>query len=372
LISTYMNYQLITRDLNASLNRVQSQPMVQRETEYYLQNITKVTSIDEFLADTRLFNYAMKAHGLEEMAYAKAFMRKVLEEGLDDPNSFANKLTDKRYTEFAKSFNFHKHGAQTTIYNAAQQGTVQNYLLKDSLDNGPSEPEELHAKTAYYLKNIVLVRSIEDFLADDKIFEFAMRAHGFDEELPAKDLVRRMLEGGIDDPDSLANKHDDSRFRDLVETFNFARYGETTTTRNPAQQPSIDRFLRQTLEEEAGAQNEGVRLALYFERMAPNISSYYEILGDRALGIVVRTMLGLPDAVAQLDIDKQVQLMKSRIDIEDFKDPKKLSDLVNRFTTMWEINNPSSPQMSSIATLFQPPQFGISTDVLMTIAKMKR
>jgi hypothetical protein len=372
LISTYMNYQLITRDLDASLNRVQSQPMVQRETEYYLENIKKVTSIDEFLADDRLFRYAMKAHGLEDMAYAKAFMRKILEEGLTDPNAFANRLTDNRYKEFARSFDFSKHGANTTIYNAAQQGVVENYLFKSAGKPNPPGSEQLAEKTGYYLANITQVRSIDDLLRDDQLYEFAMRAHGFDKTLPDKDLVRRMLEGGIDNPDSLANQHDDSRFRELVETFNFARYGETTTTRNPTQQPSIDRYLRQTLEEEAGTQNEGVRLALYFERMAPNIDSYYAILGDRALGIVVRTMLGLPDAVAQLDVDKQAQMLKSRIDLEDFKDPKKLSEMVNRFTTLWEINYPSASQQSSIAMLFQPPQFGISNDILMTIAKMKR
>ena len=34
-------------------------------------------SIDDFMKDTRLYNYAMKAFGLDDMAYAKAFMRKV-------------------------------------------------------------------------------------------------------------------------------------------------------------------------------------------------------------------------------------------------------------------------------------------------------
>lgn len=371
MINTYTSYQLITRDMNQSLDRVQNQPMVQRETEYYLENITKVKSIDDFLGDDRLFRFAMKAHGLEDMAYAKAFMRKVLEEGLDDPNSFANKLTDKRYQEFAKSFNFVRHGADTTIYNAAQQGTVQNYLLEAVANGVAIDNPVLKENTAYYQANIASVRSIDDFLRDDRIFQFAMRAHGFDGDLPSKQVVRTMLEGGIDDPDSPANKSSDERFAKLVESFNFARYGEDATTINPAQKPAIDKYMRQTLEEDAGRQNEGVRLALYFERMAPKMTSYFEILGDRAIGSVVRTILGLPDEIAQLDIDKQVALIKSRIDIEDFKDPEKLQDLLTRFTTMWEINNPTASPQAMITTLFQPPQFGISPDVMMAIAKMR-
>lgn len=371
MINTFTSYQLITRDMNQSLDRVQSQPMVQRETEYYRENISKVKSVDEFLGDDRLFRFAMKAHGLEDMAYAKAFMRKVLDEGIDDPNSFANKLTDKRYQEFAKSFNFVRHGADATVYNAAQQGTVQSYLL-EAVSNGVAIDNPLVTEnTDYYLKNIKSVRSVDDFLRDDRIFQFAMRANGFEGDLPSKQVVRTMLEGGIDNPDSPANKSSDERFAKLVESFNFARYGEDATTINAAQKPAVDKYMRQTLEEDAGRQNEGVRLALYFERMAPNMTSYFEILGDRAIGSVVRTILGLPDAIAQLDVDKQAALIKSRIDIEDFKDPEKLQELLTRFTTMWEINNPTNSPQAMITTLFQPPQFGISPDVMMTIAKMR-
>ena len=67
--------------------------------------------------------------------------------------------------------------------------------------------------------------------------------------------------------------------------------GETATTYNRAQQPAIDKYMRQTLEENAGEQNEGVRLALYFERKAPTLTSFYEVLADPALAKVVRTAL---------------------------------------------------------------------------------
>ena len=51
------------------------------------------------------------------MAYAKAFMVKVLEEGISDPESFANKLTDKRYAEFARTYNFAAGGVDTNLIN---------------------------------------------------------------------------------------------------------------------------------------------------------------------------------------------------------------------------------------------------------------
>ncbi|EKF18071.1 DUF1217 domain-containing protein [Nitratireductor pacificus] len=373
MINTFTSFHLINRDIARSMERVQSQPAVQRETAYYQANIGRVTSIDEFVNDDRLFRYAMKAHGLEDMAYAKAFMVKVLEEGISDPESFANKLTDKRYADFARTYNFAAGGANTTTYNPTQKGTVDKYVslaIRNGVDPGS---EALLKDINYYLQNISQVKSADHLLADDKLLTFAMVAHGFTDEVIDKRALKALLEGGVDDPKSPANQQSDKRFLALATTFNFERYGEDTTTHNATQAPAIDKYLRQTLEEDAGKQNEGVRLALYFQRKASSIRSYYEFLAEPALAKVVRTALGFPEALAQANIDKQVDLIKDRIDLEDFKDPEKLDEFLTRFTNMWELANPSGNQLSSIAALYsQPAEFGISTDVLFTIAQLKR
>jgi hypothetical protein len=106
MVSTYLSYNLVNRDIKTSLNRTGSDPLVARQTEYFKENISKVTNLEEFLDDYQLYSYAMKAHGLEEMTYAKAFMKKVLESDLSDDKSFANQLTDERYRNFAASFQF--------------------------------------------------------------------------------------------------------------------------------------------------------------------------------------------------------------------------------------------------------------------------
>ncbi len=74
------------------------------------------------------------------------------------------------------------------------------------------------------------------------------------------------------------------------------------TSLERAQQGVADKYVRQVLEEEAGQQNEGVRLALYFQRKAPGLSNAYQILADRALSTVVRTALGLPPMTAAVDM----------------------------------------------------------------------
>ena len=64
MLTTMTSYQMAIRDLPRSLEVVQSDQLVQRDTEYYLENIGNVNTIEDLVDDDRLFRYVMKAHGL--------------------------------------------------------------------------------------------------------------------------------------------------------------------------------------------------------------------------------------------------------------------------------------------------------------------
>lgn len=255
MLTTIASYRVISANFERTLTNTAKQPQVARESEYYLANIEQVKSIDDFMGDDRLFRFAMKAWGLGEMTYAKAFMRKVLTEGIDTNTAFANTLTDPRYREFAKSFNFKTFGSATTVFDDVRQGAV-------------------------------------------------------------------------------------------------------------------DRYVRQQVEEDAGVQNEGVRLALYFERKASGIASPLNILADKALLQVAITALGLPETMSLLDLERQEQLIADRLDVEDLKDPEKLEKFLTRFAAMWEINNPTSVEASP-ALLIQPVEVGFSANLLASLQNLK-
>ncbi|WP_269932426.1 DUF1217 domain-containing protein [Aminobacter sp. HY435] len=372
MLNTYTSYQMIAKDLGKALDRVEAQPIVERETEYYLKNITKVKSIDEFIKNDRLFKYAMKSHGLEDMAYAKAFMKKALKEGIANPDSFANKLTDKRYAEFVKTFNFAELGDQATVFNKAQQGTTTKYLVAVNLAGGDPNSEAVKKEVKYYQENIVKIKSAKELLANDRLYVFAMNAYGLGGSVENKEMMAKVLAGGVRDPKSYANQMADTRFAAFATAFNFEAYGADATTINAAQKPSTEKFFRQTLEENAGKENEGVRLALYFERKASSISNFYQVLADPALAKVVRTALMLPEAFAQADVDKQVKLFEQKLKVSDLSDPKKLGEFLKRFTSLWEINNPTSPALQSAGILFgMPTSYGVSTDLMFAMQKLR-
>ncbi len=134
-----------------------------------------------------------------------------------------------------------------------------------------------------------------------------------------------------------------------------------------AQQGTVDLYNRQTLEQNEGEKNDAVRLAMYFERKAPDLESVTGILADSAIFQVVRTMYSLPDEMAMLDIDKQIEMLEERVDITDFKDPDKLAKSIERFSAMWDAQNGEAAAASSVGLLFGSTGGTLSADMLLSL-----
>lgn len=226
--------------------------------------------------------------------------------------------------------------------------------------------------TEDYLARVGEVKSVEEFLADDRVYRFAMKAFGLEEMTYAKAFVRKVLEGGVDDPDSFANRLADRRYRELAETFNFAAFGRAATAFDATQKGTVDRYLRQTLEETEGARNEGVRLALYFARRAPDLTDPIDVLADPALLRVVQVATGLSPATSAADIDKQGALIAERVDVAELSDPEKLDAFLARFTSLWELQGggAAQPQVPSVL-IGQPRELGISQGLLQSIQSLR-
>jgi len=221
----------------------------------------------------------------------------------------------------------------------------------------------------YYLDHISSVKTIDAFVNNSRLFSFAMKAFGMEDMAYAKGLVRKALVEGVDNSKSLANRLADPRLRDFVTAFNFQRRGEYTTGFQETQQGTVDRYVRQALEENAGKDNEGVRLALYFERKAPEIKDAFSILADKALLKVVQTALGIPAESATQNIDKQAALIDKKLPPGSLEDPKKLTAFLQKFTSRWDATNTSS--QSALPALLVQSASGVSATTLAAIQNLK-
>jgi hypothetical protein len=249
---------------------------------------------------------------------------------------------------------------------------VTNDLTR-SLQTTSKQPQ-VARQTESYLAEIGKIKSIDDFIKNDKVYRYAMQAFGLDDMIYAKAMVKKVLTEGTDSNTSLANKLNDPRFKELATVFNFKTYGETTTDSADAKQGVVDRFVRLQLENQNGQQNEGVKLALYFARKAPSLSSTLGILADKNLLKVAQTALDIPESTGLMDLDKQAAMYAKRIDIADLKDPAKLDKFIVRFAAQWEMTNGTgtSASASSPAILFGgASSMGVSSSVLASLQNLK-
>ena len=243
--------------------------------------------------------------------------------------------------------------------------------LSRTLD-GVSRSPIVARETAYYLSHIGNIKSVDNLISNRRILQYALNAFGLSDVAYAGALVRRVLEGGIDKPDALANRLVDQRYRDFVSTFNFVRYGAATTAFDKAQKGTVERYQREVLEERTGALNEGARLALYFQRKAANVTSPLGLLADKALLIVTQTALGLSPSTSNLSIEAQQKIIAGKLDVADFKDKAKLEHFLNTFIARWDLNNPVADSSPSFATVFSTGNVVIGPDILTAIQKIQR
>lgn len=102
----YGGWRFLNRTLETQQAQFARSPVLQREAQYFRDNIGKIDTAAELVADTRLLKVALGAFGLDSDLQSRFFIRKVLEEGTLEPRALANRLADKRYLELSRAFGF--------------------------------------------------------------------------------------------------------------------------------------------------------------------------------------------------------------------------------------------------------------------------
>lgn len=291
--STYTSYLVLNRDINSSLSRVAKQGDVALNTAYYEENIGKVTTAEEFVNDYRLFSYAMKAYGLEEMTYAKAFMQKVLESDPNDATSFANTLTDTRYAEFAKAYNFSGDMAK------AQTSAQTDNLVTAYQDSFTQEEADIKSETAYFQGKIGSVDNVNDIIGNDRLRNYVLESFGLDATYTSKNYLSNVLTSDLDDPDSVANQASNDAWRKLAAAFNFSAdgtvaAGETAQSADQTSDLRLDYIYNKSsfpsdLLFEANQE--------YWEKNVAEAGSASEITSDERLLDYVKTTFGLRETM---------------------------------------------------------------------------
>ncbi len=359
----------------------------------YETRIKTVTSLDDFLTSnakddvdgndkmTEIWDVALRAYGIDPDEVSTNQLRKILTSDTTDSKSYANKSGDERFVNLANAFNFDSDGKLEEPILAQSQSVTENYVSEYEtqktkyLTGTAKKTAQTAAETeaTYFQTQMQTITTAKQFLSDSRLVDFVLTAKGIDPKSVKSDDLKKMFSSDLSDPNSFVNQQSDTTYAEIVSSFNFDKDGNITEDAiGSAQQrgevlQTVNNYYQQSLEEQEGDTNEGVRLALYFQRMAPDITSAYQILGDTALFSFFTTSYNLSSYISNMDVDKQADLVNKYIDISKLSDPDYVEKMEKRFTALYDSANKTT---TSAAETILSGSSSISSDTLLAVAQL--
>lgn len=224
---------------------------------------------------------------------------------------------------------------------------------------------EMTRDAAYFAENIGDVATAEDLVADRRLLKVALGAYGLADDIDSKAFIRKVLSDGTLDSTDLANRLSDKSYYAMAAAFGFD-LGTPSTKLSDFADKTLDLYSQRQFEAAVGEQNNSYRLALNAERVLGDLAAksssentkWFTIMGNEPLRTVMETALGLPSSVAQLDVDQQLSIFKSRAaaafgasTVSQFTDPDKMEALVRRYLLRDEVANIAAPQSAASIAL---------------------
>jgi Protein of unknown function (DUF1217) len=226
------------------------------------------------------------------------------------------------------------------------------------------------AATAYYKANIGSVKSASDLVNNYRLLSYALQAYGLGDQINSTALVKKVIEGGVSNPKSLANTLPNPAWKAFAAAFDFTDSGSASPSSASSVATTTGDYVEQQLESNEGQQDPGVQLALYFQRVAPTVTSSYGILGNENLLEVVQTIFGLASTTTTSQIDAEANTVGKLVPISELQDPTKVKQLVERFTAAYDSTyGPTSGSSSSLTVVdgSQPTTVSAASSILADV-----
>jgi hypothetical protein len=339
-------------------------------------------NLDDFLsaepAAVTIREFALKAFNIAPDEVSTFKLKQIFTSDPYDPESYVNQMKDDRFVQLVKAYNFAADGSIGSPRYAQSENEITRiskayYTAVTRLDSSESSKAAAEAEAVYYRTQLQSLETVDQLLADVRLKNVLLVAEGLRPVDVSNEMLRAVLTSDLDDPDSFANQQSDIGFQKVAGSFNFDADGfirseSGRSVQNERGLVETQRlYLTQAIEEEAGQESLGARLALYFERMAPTVTSNFEILADDALAQFVRTTFSISEETASSDIDKQKAMLDRYLDVDDLLDPEKLESLIQRFLALYDLDNGAPDPLLTIMN----GSTSINFETVATLAQLR-
>ncbi|MEH6644353.1 DUF1217 domain-containing protein [Sulfitobacter sp.] len=105
-VSGLGGWRFLQQTYDSQFKAFSESTQLQRDTDYFRENIGQVETAEQLVGDRRLLTVALGAFGLQDDINSKFFIRKILEEGSVNDDALANRFSDPRYKEMSQAFGF--------------------------------------------------------------------------------------------------------------------------------------------------------------------------------------------------------------------------------------------------------------------------
>ncbi|MDZ7906084.1 MAG: DUF1217 domain-containing protein [Cypionkella sp.] len=222
----------------------------------------------------------------------------------------------------------------------------------------------------YFRANIGKIDTAEQLVKDRRLLGVALGAFGLDNDINNKFFIQKVLQDGTFNPSALANKLADKQYQKLSAAFGFGDLPIPRSKISDFADKILGQYRDKQFERAVGTQNNDFRLALNLQRELPQIANnasssenakWFSVMGSTPLRTVFQTALGLPASTAQLDLDQQLSIFKSKAkaqfgsdSLSQFAQPAAMDKLVKRYLLRSELDSFSQTNQAGTAlTLMQ-------------------
>jgi hypothetical protein len=227
---------------------------------------------------------------------------------------------------------------------------------------------EIQREIDYFLEHADEATTAEALVADRRLLRVALGAFGLDAEVDKRAFIRKILEDGTLDPQSLANRLADPAWAEFSAALGYGDLGGLLVFDN-VRQNLAEQFRLHQFERAIGDVDVDIRLALNFRRemreiaLDPGVetSGWLKVLGSKPLRSVIEGAYNLPAAFGLLDLDRQVSDLEARtgqifgIDSPAaFTTDENIDDLLRRFLLSTQLQggfSPSTPGATALTLL---------------------
>lgn len=253
-----------------------------------------------------------------------------------------------------------------------QTGYVGWRFLQRTIDTQQASFNEsvpVKRATDHFREKIGSIRTADDLVKDRGLLRVALGAFGLDDDINNTYLIKKILLDGTTSPDALSSKLSDKRYAAFAREFGFGE-GELPRTGLTFFAEKITRlYEKKQFEVAVGDQDNDLRSALNLASglgdivagTSSNNARWFQIMGNPPIRAVFETALGLPSALARLNIDQQLDNFKSRAQttfgtdqVGDLATPEQEEKLVRLFLIRSEAKATAATSAGSVAlTLLQ-------------------